>query len=67
MFSDSDFRKAVLDEKIHEELLDYMSFRHVFRHSYGHALDWERLNPLFSGVYDNWNKVKSNLLRFIEQ
>ena len=35
MFTETDKRKALLDESIHEQLLDYMSFRHVFRHSYG--------------------------------
>ena len=66
MFVATDKRKAVLEENIHEQLLDYMSFRHVFRHSYGHSLDWERLNPLFSEVYQNWNSVKSNIQSFIE-
>ena len=66
MFVSTENRKAVLEEKNHEQLLDYMSFRHVFRHSYGYALDWERLNPLFSEVYENWKSVKSNIQSFIE-
>ena len=66
MFVKTDKRESVLDESIHEQLLDYMSFRHVFRHSYGYALDWNRLKPLFSAVDENWKSVKSNILRFIK-
>ena len=54
MFAETERRKPVLDENIHEQLLDYMSFRHVFRHSYGYELDWERLRPLFFGIIENW-------------
>lgn len=65
MFVKTEKRKAVLDENIHEELLDYMSFRHVFRHSYGYALDWARLSPLFYGVNENWKTVKAKIQNFI--
>ena len=65
MFIATDKREPVLDESLHEQLLDYMSFRHVFRHSYGFSLDWERLKPLFSTVNENWKLVKSNILNFI--
>ncbi len=67
MFVQTAARKAVLKENIHEALLDYLSFRHVFRHSYGYALDWERLSPLFFGVYENWKSTKADLEIFIEE
>ena len=66
MFAETDKRKALLDESIHAQLLDYMSFRHVFRHSYGYELDWERLNPLFSGLNENWKSVKASIQGFIQ-
>lgn len=43
---------------------DYLGFRHVFRHSYGYELDWLRLNPLFSGMADVWQKVKETWKNF---
>ena len=64
MFAETERRKPVLDENIHEQLLDYMSFRHVFRHSYGYELDWERLRPLFFGIIENWTKVKDCIQKF---
>ena len=58
-------RKAVLQKELAEPLKDYLGFRHVFRHSYGYELDWERLNPLFSGMSDVWQKVKADLEKFL--
>ena len=66
MFIQTSARNAVLNESLHESLLDYLSFRHVFRHSYGYALDWERLSPLFFSVFENWKSVKTNLQEFIQ-
>ena len=65
MFSDTDRRSAILDNSLHDKLFDYMSFRHVFRHSYGYALDWERLNPLFSQMNEVWKNTKTCIQKFI--
>ena len=65
IFEDTESRKAVLQKELAEPLKDYLGFRHVFRHSYGYELDWERLNPLFSGMADVWQKEKSNLEKFL--
>lgn len=59
MFNETEKRKAVLSQDLEESLKDYLGFRHVFRHSYGYELDWERLNPLFSGMNEIWTKIKS--------
>ena len=67
MFNSTDVRAAVIDRDLYEQLFDYMSFRHVFRHSYSYALDWGRLNPLFSSMYENWVKVKNCLEIFTEE
>ena len=66
MFVKTDKRNAVLDESIHNQLADYMSFRHVFRHSYGYELDWERLEPLFNGMSENWSAIRACFLKFCE-
>ena len=65
IFEESGARKAVLPKELKEPLKDYLGFRHVFRHSYGYELDWERLNPLFSDMADVWQKVRSNLEKFL--
>ena len=65
MFEETKVRKAVLQNELKEPLKDYLGFRHVFRHSYGYELNWEKLNPLFSGMADIWQKVKSCLQDFL--
>lgn len=65
MFEETKSRNAVLQKELTEPLKDYLGFRHVFRHFYGYELDWLRLNPLFSGMADVWQKVKANLEKFL--
>lgn len=65
MFKQSKNRPAVLPESLLVPLKEYLSFRHVFRHSYGYELDWERLSPLFSTIEDNWSKVKDCLTQLV--
>ena len=65
MFEETKSRNAVLQKELTEPLKDYLGFRHVFRHSYGYELDWLRLNPLFSGMANVWQKVKANLEKFL--
>ena len=57
MFSKTD----ILDQNLFPYLKDYLGFRHVFRHSYSFELDWERIKPLFLGLNNNWQSVKSCL------
>ena len=64
MFEETKSRNAVLQKELTEPLKDYLGFRHVFRHSYGYELDWLRLNPLFSGMDDVWQKVKETWKNF---
>ena len=66
MFEKTETRPAVLPEDLRVPLKEYLGFRHVFRHSYGYELDWERLNPLFSGVSENWQSVKASIQGFIQ-
>ena len=66
IFKETENRKSVLSHDLEEPLKEYLGFRHVFRHSYGDELDWERLNPLFSGMPEIWQKIKKSLIEFIE-
>ena len=61
MFEKTENRAAVLPKDMIIPLKEYLGFRHVFRHSYGYELDWERLNPLFMGLVENWHLVKKSL------
>ena len=66
MFEEQENRSAVLTDDLKIPLKEYLGFRHVFRHSYGYELDWERLNPLFSGLEENWKRVKDCFVKFCE-
>lgn len=66
IFKETENRKSVLSHDLEEPLKEYLGFRHVFRHSYGYELDWERLNPLFSGMPEIWQKNKKSLIEFIK-
>lgn len=39
-------RPAVLEHQLAACLLDYLRFRHLFRHTYGYELEWDKLHPL---------------------
>ncbi len=66
MFEQTDARPPVLDQSLLPTLKDYLGFRHVFRHSYGYELDWERLEPLFTEMSHIWNEIKICIKNFTE-
>lgn len=39
-------RPAVINRKLEEQLSEYLRFRHLFRHTYGYDLKWERVREL---------------------
>ena len=67
MFEETRTRKAALQKELIEPLKEYLGFRHVFRHSYGYELDWERLKPFFSRMSDIWKKIKYNLKNYLKK
>lgn len=66
MFSQSEKHSQILSSELLPYLKNYLGFRHVFRHSYGYELDWQRLKPLFYGMNENWQLVKKEILNFLE-
>ena len=65
-FISNDKRTFIFTNECKEKLFDYLSFRHYFRHSYGHEIDWKRLNPLINGVEDFWKIIEQDFKIFIE-
>ena len=39
-------------------LMEYMGFRHFYRHTYAYTIKWEKCSHLFMGLTDFWNTVK---------
>ncbi|HIE28381.1 TPA: nucleotidyltransferase domain-containing protein [Candidatus Poribacteria bacterium] len=56
-----DVRPAVIDRALSLRLLDYLKFRHRFRHTYGDELLWEKLRPLAEGVFETFEQLQAQL------
>ena len=67
MCKKTDQRPAVFQEALYPILLDYMNFRHFFRHSYGYSMKWEKLSHLFLNIDNNWDKIKNELEVFVNK
>jgi len=59
-------RPAVLDEKTARQLDQYLRFRHLFRHSYGFDLEWERCRELLGDVPATYERLAERLAVFDE-
>jgi hypothetical protein len=62
-------RSAVINEKLKQELDEYLRFRHVFRNIYGFQLDAERLKQLcrnFDAVSSDFVNALEEFIRFLK-
>jgi hypothetical protein len=58
-------RNAVISEATREKLINYLGFRHFYRHSYSFFLDWNDLKPLITNLNPTWNEVRESLERIV--
>lgn len=61
-----DIRPPVLESELASTLRDYLDFRHLFRHTYGFDLHWERFQYLAEKLAATNKRVKENLESFLE-
>lgn len=59
------YRPAVIDHALALRLIEYLSFRHLFRHSYGYELLWPKLRPLIEGMAGTLSELRAQLGRFL--
>jgi hypothetical protein len=57
-------RPAVINHSLALRLLDYLRFRHLFRHTYGYELLWEKCRPLAESVSDTLETLQEQLSQF---
>ena len=57
-------RKAIISDETLTSLLDYLGFRHFYRHSYSFHLDWDQLGNLILNIKDVWKVFKNELTIF---
>ena len=66
MTTENKARCAVLSEEMKERLLDYLAFRHFFRHTYSFRLEWEEMEDLVKPIGDVWNQFNSEISVLLE-
>ena len=62
----AEVRPAVIDRALAMRLLDYLRFRHLFRHTYGFDLEWEKCRPLAEGMTQTLEALRAQLTAFLE-
>jgi hypothetical protein len=65
-FESNEKRSSILKHENKELLIEYLSFRHFIRHSYGYQIDWKRLKPLISGVKILWELIEKDINDFVD-
>lgn len=56
---------ALLSPDLHDTLLDYLRFRHVFRNAYSFDLDWRKLQPLVLKLEETFRELEQSLDAFV--
>ncbi len=67
MASEKEVRGAVLTTATVERLVEYLGFRHYYRHGYSFFLEWEKLAELLMPLEEVWESARSELVDFVEQ
>jgi hypothetical protein len=65
-FEPNDKRTILFRNEYKEQFVEYLSFRHYIRHSYGSELEWKRLKPLINNAEELWKIIEKDIKHFIE-
>jgi hypothetical protein len=60
-------RPALLSQAVTQQLESYLLFRHFYRHSYTHLLNWVKLEPLVASLQTVWSQAKAELNMFLDR
>lgn len=58
-------RTSVLSDETQRLLRRYLAFRHYYRHSYSHSLEWPRLRELTVDLPGVWQSTRADLHKFL--
>lgn len=67
MTSPTKNRSWVISEELHDRLLKYLRFRHLFRHLYLMELDWEEMKPLVVEVRVLMDDLRTEMAGFVSR
>jgi hypothetical protein len=51
-------RKVTLSEELYIKLIEYMGYRHMYRHAYSFEIKWSKMKHLVDDMYNVWDEVK---------
>lgn len=63
----TDARPAVVDDFLFGHMIDYLGFRHFFRHSYPMELNWEIMQPLATNLQKCHQLFRESMEHFFAQ
>ena len=66
MVSKNDKRSVVISNDLKDKLIEYMGFRHFFRHSYSFFLEWDELKKLVLPLEEVWKQAKEEIEVFLD-
>ena len=66
MAAENSSRPPVISQELHDQLDDYLRFRHRFRHSYSFQLVWEDMRPLVLGCEETLKRLEAELDEFLK-
>jgi predicted nucleotidyltransferase len=61
----AEVRPAAIDRALAIRLQDYLRFRHLFRHTYGFDLAWEKCRGLAEGMMETLEVLRTQLIAFL--
>ena len=59
-------RGPVLSAEAAHQLVNYLGFRHFYRHSYSFFLEWDELERLVTPLAEVWEQTRRGLLLFLD-
>lgn len=57
-------RPQVIDEKLENDLEEYLRFRHLFRNIYGFELKWDKCQPLVEKLNIIIKELEEQIVKF---
>ena len=58
-------RPVLMSNALHDVLLEYLRFRHVFRNAYSFDLDWRKMSPLVLKLEETLHQLENALEKFV--
>ena len=66
MIDTTDDRTSIISSETYKLLIDYLEFRHFFRHAYSFKLEWDKMSVLLDNLKTTWKWFQSDIQNFIK-